>query len=613
VKDSVAIGKEADMKKDFSQSHSNDRSIHRVRNVPDLQLGSLRSVIDSIRRDGSSPSVESIATELSGMPAVQRASVLLALQQTHGNQYVQRVVTGIQAKLTVGKPGDIYEQEADRVADAVMRMPEPGVQRQPEEEEEEEEEEILKTKDVSGPTPEVASDFESRIHALWGGGQPLPEAVHTHFEPRFGHDFNNVIVHTDAETDKLARALNARALTVGQDIFFRQGTYNPGSSGGQELVAHELTHVVQQSARAEPMVQRDTPPGTAPEEQKKDPELEFGRKLWQEFPAGVTVAFYDRHEPVAVSRVKGWAIRERAIAAKRKPISAKNLVFGKAFPDSYDIKTTLPALGKVLTAASTKAGKPKAIQPLPGTGPSRIRVLAIFSHGSTGWLGIGSGITSNTAKSIIKSIAPALTTDVNVVLYACSAARSPSAKESWYKGTFKPGGAKSLAGVIRDALVEEGMKHAEVWGHTTGGHMTKNFALRIFYATHGKKQPGEAYAGEFVLGTVEEVIALLELEEEITKKGYTIPPEITDAFQREVYRWLSGGLYSLFYKCYAEADKKLKYRGVNLAEMAPVDPLGVAEVIEKYWKNTFWPKKKPILVNQLIRKFKLQKLPSSGE
>ncbi|KAF5434155.1 protein of unknown function (DUF4157), partial [Candidatus Methanophagaceae archaeon] len=105
---------------------------------PERQLGSLRDVIGNIRSNGGAPSIESLSTELSGMHSAQRASALLALQQTHGNQYVQRVVTGIQAKLAVGQPSDIYEQEADRVADAVMRMPEPRMQRQPEEENEEE-------------------------------------------------------------------------------------------------------------------------------------------------------------------------------------------------------------------------------------------------------------------------------------------------------------------------------------------------------------------------------------------------------------------------------------------------------------------------------------------
>jgi hypothetical protein len=140
MKESVAVAKEADAKKGVSPTKSSDNSIHRVRDEPEMQLGSLRDVIGNIRRDGGTPSVESIATELSGMHTAQRASVLLALQQTHGNRYVQRVVSGIQAKLVVGQPGDAYEQEADRVADQVMRMPEPQVQCQ------EEEEELIQTK-----------------------------------------------------------------------------------------------------------------------------------------------------------------------------------------------------------------------------------------------------------------------------------------------------------------------------------------------------------------------------------------------------------------------------------------------------------------------------------
>ena len=137
MKGSVAIAKETDVKKGFSSTRSSDEGIHRVRDEPDRQLGSLRDVIDSIRSNGGTPLIESIATQLSSVHSTQRAPVLLALQQTHGNQYVQRVVTGTQAKLAVGKPRDIYEQEADRVADVVMRMSETGVQRQVEPEEEE--------------------------------------------------------------------------------------------------------------------------------------------------------------------------------------------------------------------------------------------------------------------------------------------------------------------------------------------------------------------------------------------------------------------------------------------------------------------------------------------
>jgi hypothetical protein len=246
--ESVAVAKEADAKKGVSPTKSSGSSIQRLRDEPERQLGSLRGVIGNITRNGGTPSVGSIATQLSGMHTAQRAPVLLALQQTHGNRYVQRVVSGIQAKLKIGQPGDVYEQEADRVADAVMRMPEPGVQRQPEEEKEEE----LQAKDLPSQTTEVTPNLESRINAIKGVSQPLPVSSRAFFEPRFGYDFSQVQVHTDAEADNLNRTLNARAFTTGQDIFFRQGEYNPGSSSDRKLLAHELTHVVQQMGGARP-------------------------------------------------------------------------------------------------------------------------------------------------------------------------------------------------------------------------------------------------------------------------------------------------------------------------------------------------------------------------
>jgi hypothetical protein len=63
-----------------------------------------------------------------------------------------------------------------------------------------------------------------------------------------GQDFSDVRVHTDSKADELSQNLSAKAFTTGNDIFFKDGTYNPGSSSGQQLIAHELTHVVQQGA-----------------------------------------------------------------------------------------------------------------------------------------------------------------------------------------------------------------------------------------------------------------------------------------------------------------------------------------------------------------------------
>ena len=220
---------------------------------------------------------------------------ILYLQRTIGNQAVQRLIKSgaLQAKLKVGQPGNKYEQEADRVADEVMRMPEPQVQWQPIEDEEEEqiqtkpaieqitplvqkqvekeeeelvqtkpvaeqitpsvqrqtkedEEELLQTKRLDSQSHEIMPSLATRIESMKGGGHPLPESTRSFFEPRFGHDFNQVRVHTDTRIAEIAQAVNARAFTVGRNIAFGPGQYTPESQEGRKLLAHELMHVVQQ-------------------------------------------------------------------------------------------------------------------------------------------------------------------------------------------------------------------------------------------------------------------------------------------------------------------------------------------------------------------------------
>ena len=251
MKESVAIAKGANKKKEFSPARR-DNNIQELRNKPERLPVSLWSIVDNIRHDGGRPSVESIVTQLSDISSAQRAPVLSALQQTHGNQYVQRVVSGIQAKLKVGQPGDIYEQEADRVADAVMRMPEPqavpggesNIQRAwPTCGEKEEE---IQAKATLGKFHEVNPNLGSHIQSLKSGGQPLSENDTAFFEPRFGRDFSQVRVHRDMRAVESARALGARAYTVAPKIVFGAGQYAPAMTEGRRLLAHELTHVIQQ-------------------------------------------------------------------------------------------------------------------------------------------------------------------------------------------------------------------------------------------------------------------------------------------------------------------------------------------------------------------------------
>ncbi|MEA2563869.1 MAG: hypothetical protein QOH06_5373 [Acidobacteriota bacterium] len=167
-----------------------------------------------------------------------------------------------QPKLTVGAPGDAYEREADQVADQVMRMPEPGVQRMCSECEEEREgqgvvqrmcaecEEEMHAKEEPGRTPSVPGGFEPRFAALRGSGQPPSAAERSFFEPRFGNDFAGVRLHTGPAAGELARSVHARAFTLGDSIVFGSGQYSPGTSAGRRLLAHELAHTVQQSGGA---------------------------------------------------------------------------------------------------------------------------------------------------------------------------------------------------------------------------------------------------------------------------------------------------------------------------------------------------------------------------
>ena len=99
---------------------------------------------------------------------------------------------------------------------------------------------------------ELDDDTAGRINQQRGAGQALDTGVQRQMGGAMGHDFSGVRVHTSGEAHQLNEQVGAVAFTTGSDIFFREGAYNPGSSGGQELLAHELTHVVQQSSGAVP-------------------------------------------------------------------------------------------------------------------------------------------------------------------------------------------------------------------------------------------------------------------------------------------------------------------------------------------------------------------------
>lgn len=164
--------------------------------------------------------------------------------------------TQVQAKLAIGQPGDVYEQEADEVATRVLRMPDDQVlQRQCPNCEEDDEHILRATQSLPGQAPVTSPGPEAPAlvrEVLRSPGQPLDPATRAFMEPRFGYDFSQVRLHTDNRAAESARAVNALAYTAGHQVVFCAGQYAPQSAKGRKLLAHELTHVIQQSGKGLP-------------------------------------------------------------------------------------------------------------------------------------------------------------------------------------------------------------------------------------------------------------------------------------------------------------------------------------------------------------------------
>lgn len=198
---------------------------------------------------------------------------LHALHRRHGNRAVGQLVSDgvIQPKLAVSRPGDQAEREAERVADALTAESMAGTDRRAGREtssgpadsdvESTPAEGPLGSGSVrirrstagrrsSGDT-NLARDIESL-----GTGRKLPPAVRTRFEETMGQDFSDVRVVTGNRADTVARSIDARAFTYGRTVVFRNGEYAPHTTEGERLLAHELTHVVQQNGGADRAVQR---------------------------------------------------------------------------------------------------------------------------------------------------------------------------------------------------------------------------------------------------------------------------------------------------------------------------------------------------------------------
>lgn len=175
-----------------------------------------------------------------------------------------------QAKLTVNAPGDKYEQEADKISNKISGsnqikselFPKPEIT-------------PLTYKSSDDRTLTVPKSMETRLKNNLNGGDSLPLNVRESMEKSFSADFSNVKIHHDSESEQANNKLNANAFTYGNHIFFSSGKFNPNSQNGGKLLAHELTHVIQQGAPSRINIQRDEEESSSEPREERPFEFNF--------------------------------------------------------------------------------------------------------------------------------------------------------------------------------------------------------------------------------------------------------------------------------------------------------------------------------------------------
>jgi hypothetical protein len=174
-------------------------------------------------------------------PATARSEPVESLHAVAGNQAVKELYERgeVQPKLAVTDAADASEREAEKVADDLLRMEDAEADAA--------DGPVIRRRPTGGASGTVDGETEAHIRSVTSGGRPLPTSVRSYFEPRLDRDFSDVRVHTGPDADAAARAIDAEAFTHGTDLVFSRGSYRPNTRSGRELLAHELTHVVQQT------------------------------------------------------------------------------------------------------------------------------------------------------------------------------------------------------------------------------------------------------------------------------------------------------------------------------------------------------------------------------
>ena len=213
-------------------------------------------------------------------PSFRPRDGIAAVQRSLGNQAVQQLADSWHAPegVTVSRPGDPAEREAERVAESVIQSQREPVTRT-------EADGSIRSRLSTGAVTPANQVRDHPTESFDGRGQQLPGPLRSAFGSRFARDFSDVRIHTGSKANDSARSINAEAYTIGRDIVFSQGAYRPETPGGQRLLAHELTHVMQKD-RGQTNIQRQRSDSQGASREENLDATERGESLTGDCPSG---------------------------------------------------------------------------------------------------------------------------------------------------------------------------------------------------------------------------------------------------------------------------------------------------------------------------------------
>jgi hypothetical protein len=272
----------------------------------------------------------------------------------------------LQPKLTVGETGSSYEKEADATADKILRMPETNfIQRKCADCEEEEEKQVQRKEFSQTSIPTIQAKNESgtisdTINATKGAGSRMDTGTLSFMQSRFGANFNQVRIHTDDKAIQMSRELNAKAFTTGNDIYFNKDQYQPGSDSGKHLLAHELTHTLQQGQQ----IRLKTMHGT--EDLHRDLIEQFRRE--NGFPPNGIDPYSGQSFGPTDSEIRFGGLLEAWLAARNPTPTPATVTPGQQGTTQPPPVVVPPTPARPTTTGST--GTPVFSVPAPATAPA---------------------------------------------------------------------------------------------------------------------------------------------------------------------------------------------------------------------------------------------------